>query len=92
MNEETWNEPDLQAISKDSSFALLPFKNCWYSPLKITLVQKFLDPQEPSFPCARDTWALGIPWLSLIYSFISRRVNKHARQLILGARVSLAKQ
>ena len=45
--------------------------------------------RRPSFPCARNTWVLGIPWLSLIYSFISRRVYKHARQLIPGARVSL---
>ena len=43
----------------------------------------------PSFPCARDTQILGISWLSLTYSFISRRVYKHARQLIPGARVSL---
>ena len=44
---------------------------------------------RPSFPCARDTRVLGIPWLSLIYSFSSRRVYKHARQVISGARVSL---
>ena len=53
---------------------------------------KALFTRRPSFPCAMDTRFLGIPWLSLIYSFISRRVYKHARQLIPGAQVSLGQR
>ena len=43
-------------------------------------------------PCLqgdRVSLTLGIPWPSLIYSFISRRVYKDARQLIPVPRVSL---
>ena len=53
---------------------------------------KALFTRRPSFPCTMDTRFLGIPWLSLIYSFISRRVYKHARQLIPGAQVSLVQR
>ena len=43
---------------------------------------KALFTRRASFPCASDTLALTL-------SFISRRVYKHARKLIPGARVSL---
>ena len=52
-------------------------------------ITKALFTKRPSFPCARDTRVLGIPWFSLIYCFISRCAYKHARQLIPGDRVSL---